>query len=107
MFDRHICDYVPQPVKRNLENDVIKGMIEAGEPVSYTHLDVYKRQVRLSQCPAVSDSKKFRCGDDLLIKALRIPVHHDRIIAKLLANTALKMCIRDSPGTVVLEEPEP
>ena len=33
VFDRHICDYVPEPVKRNLENDVIKGMIEAGEPV--------------------------------------------------------------------------
>lgn len=33
VFDRHICDYVPEPVKRNLENDVIKGMIEAGESV--------------------------------------------------------------------------
>ncbi len=33
VFDRHICDYVPEPVKRNLENDVIKGMIEAGELV--------------------------------------------------------------------------
>lgn len=33
VFDRHICDYVPEQVKRNLENDVIKGMIEAGELV--------------------------------------------------------------------------
>lgn len=33
VFDRYICDYVPEPVKRNLENDVIKGMIEEGEPV--------------------------------------------------------------------------
>jgi len=33
VFDKRVCDYVPEPVKRNLENDVIKGMIEAGEPV--------------------------------------------------------------------------
>lgn len=33
VFDRKVCDYVPEPVKRNLENDVIKGMIENGEPV--------------------------------------------------------------------------
>ena len=29
-----------------------------------------------------SDPKKFRRSDDLLIKLLRIPVHHDRVIAK-------------------------
>ena len=28
-----ICDRVPEPVKRNLENDVIQGMIQDGEPV--------------------------------------------------------------------------
>lgn len=33
VFDKKICDRVPQPVKRNLENDVIKTMIEDGEPV--------------------------------------------------------------------------
>lgn len=33
VFDKKICDRVPEPVKRNLENDVIKGMIEDGEPV--------------------------------------------------------------------------
>ena len=30
VFEKKICDYVPEPVKRNLENDVIKGMLEAG-----------------------------------------------------------------------------
>ena len=53
------------------------------------HQESRRPPVRLSQCPAVSDSKKFRRGNNLLIKPLRIPVHHDRIIAKLLANTAL------------------
>ena len=33
VFEKKICDYVPEPVKRNLENDVIKGMLEAGEPI--------------------------------------------------------------------------
>lgn len=33
VFEKTICDQVPEPVKKNLENDVIKGMIEAGEPV--------------------------------------------------------------------------
>lgn len=33
MFEKKICDYVPEPVKRNLENDVIKGMLDAGEPI--------------------------------------------------------------------------
>ena len=33
VFDRKICDRVPEPVKRNLENDIIKGMIDDGEPV--------------------------------------------------------------------------
>lgn len=33
VFDKKICDRVPEPVKRNLENDLIKGMIEDGEPV--------------------------------------------------------------------------
>ncbi len=33
MFNRKICDRVPEPVKRNLENDVIQGMIQDGEPV--------------------------------------------------------------------------
>jgi len=33
VFDKRVCDFVPEPVKRNLENDVIKGMIETGEPV--------------------------------------------------------------------------
>lgn len=33
VFDKRICDRVPEPVKRNLENDIIKGMIEGGEPV--------------------------------------------------------------------------
>lgn len=33
VFDKKICDRVPAPVKRNLENDIIKGMIEDGEPV--------------------------------------------------------------------------
>lgn len=33
VFDKKICDRVPQPVKRNLENDIIKGMIDDGEPV--------------------------------------------------------------------------
>lgn len=33
VFDKKICDRVPEPVKRNLENDVIKGMIDDGEPV--------------------------------------------------------------------------
>ena len=39
-----------------------------------------------------SDPKKFRRSDDLLIKLLRIPVHHDRVIAKFLADTALIHC---------------
>ena len=33
VFEKKICDYVPEPVKRNLENDVIKGMLDAGEPI--------------------------------------------------------------------------
>ena len=33
VFEKKICDYVPEPVKRNLENDVIKGMLETGEPI--------------------------------------------------------------------------
>ncbi len=33
VFDKIICDRVPEPVKRNLENDIIKGMIEDGIPV--------------------------------------------------------------------------
>lgn len=33
VFDKKICDRVPAPIKRNLENDIIKGMIEDGEPV--------------------------------------------------------------------------
>lgn len=33
VFQKKICDWVPEPVKRNLENDVLKAMIEAGEPV--------------------------------------------------------------------------
>ncbi len=33
VFDKTICDRVPEPVKRNLENDIIKGMIDDGEPV--------------------------------------------------------------------------
>ena len=33
VFNRVICDQVPEPVKRNLENDVIKKMIEDGMPV--------------------------------------------------------------------------
>ena len=33
VFNRKICDRVPEPVKRNLENDVIQGMIQDGEPV--------------------------------------------------------------------------
>lgn len=33
VFDKTICDRVSEPVKRNLENDVIKGMIEDGIPV--------------------------------------------------------------------------
>ena len=33
VFDKSICDRVPEPVKRNLENDIIKGMIDEGLPV--------------------------------------------------------------------------
>lgn len=33
VFDKKICDRVPKPVKCNLENDIIKKMIEDGEPV--------------------------------------------------------------------------
>lgn len=33
VFDKMICDRVPEPEKRNLENDIIKGMIEDGIPV--------------------------------------------------------------------------
>ena len=33
VFNRKICDRVPEPVKRNLENDIIKGMIDDGELV--------------------------------------------------------------------------
>ena len=33
VFDKKICDLVPEPVKKNLENDVLREMIEAGEPV--------------------------------------------------------------------------
>ena len=33
VFDKKICVRVPEPVKRNLENDIIKGMIDDGEPV--------------------------------------------------------------------------
>lgn len=33
VFDKKICDRVPEPVKRNLENDIIKGMIDDGIPV--------------------------------------------------------------------------
>lgn len=33
VFNKEICDYVPEPVKRNLENDIIKEMIEQGRAV--------------------------------------------------------------------------
>ncbi len=33
VFEKTICDRVPHPVKKNLENDIIKGMIEDGVPV--------------------------------------------------------------------------
>lgn len=33
VFEKTICDRIPEPVKRNLENDIIKGMIEDGIPV--------------------------------------------------------------------------
>lgn len=33
VFDKAVCDRVPEPVKRNLENDIIKGMIDEGIPV--------------------------------------------------------------------------
>lgn len=33
VFNKMICDRVPEPVKRNLENDIIKGMIDDGIPV--------------------------------------------------------------------------
>lgn len=33
VFDKGVCDRVPKPVKCNLENDIIKKMIEDGEPV--------------------------------------------------------------------------
>lgn len=33
VFNREICEYVPEPVKRNLENDIIKSMIEQGRAV--------------------------------------------------------------------------
>lgn len=33
VFEKSICDQVPVPEKRNLENDILKGMIERGEPV--------------------------------------------------------------------------
>lgn len=33
VFSKMICDRVPEPVKRNLENDIIKGMIDDGIPV--------------------------------------------------------------------------
>lgn len=33
VFSRRIFDYVPEPVKRNLENDVIQAMVQNGEAV--------------------------------------------------------------------------
>ena len=33
VFGRRIFDYVPEPVKRNLENDVIQAMVQSGEAV--------------------------------------------------------------------------
>ena len=33
VFSRRIFDYVPEPVKRNLENDVIQTMVQNGEAV--------------------------------------------------------------------------
>ncbi len=33
VLDRTVCDRVPEPVKKNLENDIIKAMIEDGDPV--------------------------------------------------------------------------
>ena len=33
VFGRRIFDYVPEPVKRNLENDVIQAMVRSGEAV--------------------------------------------------------------------------
>ena len=34
------------------------------EPVSYTHLDVYKRQAQLTSCrPAVRNSAKFKSAN--------------------------------------------
>lgn len=33
VFNKKICDYVPEPVRCNLESDIINKMIESGEPV--------------------------------------------------------------------------
>lgn len=33
VFDKRVCNFVPEPVKCNLENDIIRRMIEVGEPV--------------------------------------------------------------------------
>ena len=39
---RRITKYVPKRTYSSIENAIAQGQ----EPVSYTHLDVYKRQVR-------------------------------------------------------------
>lgn len=59
VFSKKICDRVPEPVKRNLENDIIKGMIEDGEPVYGYRSPEYVKDVgtveRIEQ--ALSDIK--------------------------------------------------
>lgn len=57
VFDKSVCDRVPEPVKCNLENDIIKGMIEDGTPVYGYRSPEYVKDVgtveRITQ--AVSD----------------------------------------------------
>lgn len=68
VLDKKICDRVLEPVKRNLENDIIKGMIEDGEPVYGYRSPEYVKDVgtveRINQ--ALSDIESGFIADKCL-----------------------------------------
>ena len=75
-----------------------------GAAVSYTHLDVYKRQVmhRLqAEYPDVEYSEMF--VDNCAMQIVKNPAQFDVIVTEnmfgdILSDEASKMCIRDSTG---------
>lgn len=73
IFDKKICDRVPEPVKRNLENDIIKGMIEDGDPVYGYRSPEYVKDVgtveRINQ--ALSDIESGYIADKCLKRKQR------------------------------------